>query len=45
MARRGAYVAAGIAAFLVFLVAMVPASQLARRLPPGVVLNGAGGTI
>ena len=45
MARRGAYVAAGIAAFLVFLVAMVPASQLSRRLPPGVVLDGAGGTI
>ena len=45
MARRGAFIAAGIAAFLVFLVAMVPASQLAKRLPPGVVLESAGGTI
>jgi general secretion pathway protein N len=45
MAGRGAYVAAGIAAFLVFLVAMVPASQLARRLPAGISLAGPGGTI
>ena len=45
MPRRGAFIAAGIAAFLVFLVAMVPAGQLARRLPPGVELDGVGGTI
>jgi general secretion pathway protein N len=45
MAMRGAYVAAGVAAFLVFLVAMVPANQVARRLPPGVALDGISGTI
>jgi general secretion pathway protein N len=45
MPRRGAFIAAGIAAFLVFLVAMVPASQLVRRLPPGIGLQGVGGTI
>jgi general secretion pathway protein N len=45
MARRGALIAAGIAAFLVFLVAMVPARELARRLPPVVALEGVGGTI
>jgi general secretion pathway protein N len=45
MAKRGAYVAAGLAAFLVFLVAMVPASQIARRLPSAVDLDGVSGTI
>lgn len=45
MSRRSLLVAAGIAAFLVCLVAMVPADQLARRLPPGVVMSGVGGTI
>ena len=45
MAKRSVYVAAGVAAFLVFLVAMVPAGQIARWLPPGVVLSGASGTI
>jgi general secretion pathway protein N len=45
MAKRGAYVAAGLAAFLVFLVAMVPASQVTRRLPSGVSLDGVSGTI
>jgi general secretion pathway protein N len=45
MAKRGAYAAAGLAAFLVFLIAMVPASQVARRLPPGVALGGLSGTI
>jgi len=45
MARRGVYIAAGIAAFLVFVIAMVPANQLARRLPPGIALEGLGGTI
>ena len=43
--KRGVYIAAGVAAFVVFLVAMVPASQLARRLPAGVALTGIGGTI
>jgi len=43
--KRGVLIAAGIAAFLVFMIAMVPASQLARRLPAGVVLAGASGTI
>ncbi len=45
MSRRSTLVAAGIAAFLVCLVAMVPASQLASRLPAGVVMAGVGGTI
>lgn len=43
--KRGAYIAAGVAAFVVFLVAMMPATQLARRLPAGVALAGVGGTI
>lgn len=43
--KRGALVAAGVAAFLVCLVAMVPASQLAGRLPDGVELSGLEGTI
>jgi len=45
MARRGVYVAAGLAAFAVFMVALVPAHQLARRLPPDVALDGVSGTI
>ncbi len=45
MSRRSRLVAAGIAAFLVFLVAMVPASQVAGRLPEGLVMTGVGGTI
>lgn len=45
MSRRNLLVAAGIVAFLVCLVAMVPANQLAMRLPPGVVMSGVGGTI
>ena len=45
MLRRVAFIAAGIAAFLVFLVAMVPATQIARRLPSGIALTGIGGTI
>jgi len=45
MTRRSKLVAAGIAAFLVFLVAMMPAGQLTGRLPPGVVASGVGGTI
>ena len=43
--KRGLLVAAGIAAFLVCLVAMIPAGQLARRLPPGASLTGVGGTV
>lgn len=45
MSRRSKLIAAGIAAFLVFLVAMVPANQLAGRLPPGVAMQGVAGTI
>ncbi len=45
MSRRGKLVAAGIAAFLVFLVAMVPATQVTRRLPAGLVMTGVSGTI
>lgn len=43
--KRGVLVAAGVAAFVVCLVAMVPASQVARRLPPGTALAGVSGTI
>lgn len=45
MSRRSLLIAAGIAAFLVFMVAMIPARQLAGRLPPGIELQGVGGTI
>lgn len=45
MARRGVYIAAGLAAFVVFMVALVPASQLARRLPQGIAVDGVSGTI
>lgn len=45
MSRRSVFIAAGIAAFLVFLVAMVPAVQLANRLPTGIVMTGVGGTV
>lgn len=45
MARRGLLVTAGIAAFLVFLVALVPAAVLTRWLPPGVAVTGLDGTI
>src|SRR5262245_23274117 len=45
MWKRGVFIAAGIAAFLVFLVAMVPAAQLAGRLPPAIDMAGLGGTI
>jgi general secretion pathway protein N len=43
--KRGALVGAGLAAFLVCLVAMIPASQVARRMPPGAALAGVSGTI
>ena len=45
MAHRGKWIAAGIAAFLVCLVAMVPAGVIAGRLPPGIAMSGLGGTI
>jgi general secretion pathway protein N len=45
MTGRGVYIAAGVAAFLVFLIALVPANQLTRRLPPGITLDGVSGTI
>ena len=45
MARRSLFVAAGVAAFLVCVVAMIPADQLARRLPPGAAMTAVGGTI
>jgi general secretion pathway protein N len=45
MSKRGAYVAAGVAAFIVCIVAMVPASQVTRRLPADIRLEGVAGTI
>jgi general secretion pathway protein N len=45
MSRRSLLIAAGIAAFLAFMVAMVPARQLTGRLPPGIEVQGVGGTI
>lgn len=45
MSRKSLLIAAGIAAFLAFVVAMVPARQLASRLPPGIEMQGVGGTI
>jgi len=43
--KRGVLVGAGVAAFLVCLVAMIPASQVASRMPPGAALAGVSGTI
>ncbi len=45
MTRRSLLVAAGIAAFLVFAIALVPAHLLARWVPPGLSLTGLDGTI
>jgi len=45
MRRQKLLVAAGIAAFLVFLVALVPATLLTRWLPPGIAVAGLDGTI
>ncbi len=45
MAQRGLLVAAGIAAFLIFLSAMVPARLLTRFAPPGITVAGLDGTI
>jgi general secretion pathway protein N len=43
--KRGVLIAAGVAAFLVCLVAMIPATQVAGRLPPQVSLAGISGTL
>jgi hypothetical protein len=45
MARKGLLVAAGIAAFLIFLTALVPARLLTRVAPPGIAAAGLDGTI
>lgn len=45
MSRRASLVAAGIAAFAVFLVATIPAAQLSKRLPAGFAMSGVEGTI
>lgn len=45
MRRPGWLVAAGVAAFLVFLLAFLPASAALRFLPPGLVLEGLEGTV
>jgi len=45
MRRQRLLIAAGIAAFLVFLVALVPANLLGRWLPPGIAVAGLDGTI
>jgi len=45
MSRRSLLIAAGLAAFLAFVIARVPARQFATRLPPGIELRGVGGTI
>ncbi|HUG04824.1 MAG TPA: type II secretion system protein N [Steroidobacteraceae bacterium] len=45
MSRRASLIAAGTAAFAVFLVAMIPAAQLTKRLPAGYAMTGVAGTI
>lgn len=45
MRRPGFLIAAGVAAFIVFLVAFLPASVLTRLLPSGVSLSGVQGTV
>lgn len=45
MRRSTLLVAAGLAAFLLFLVAFLPASVLLRFLPPEVALEGVSGTV
>ena len=45
MSRRASLIAAGTAAFAVFLVAMIPAAQLSKRLPTGYAMTGLAGTI
>lgn len=45
MSRPRVLVAAGIAAFLLFLAAMLPASVALRFLPPGLALDGLEGSV
>jgi general secretion pathway protein N len=45
MRRTRLLVAAGVAAFLIFLVAFLPASMLLQYLPPEVTLSGVTGTV
>ncbi|MGH8251815.1 MAG: type II secretion system protein N, partial [Steroidobacteraceae bacterium] len=45
MNRRVLLIAAGIVAFLVFVIAMVPAGQITRWLPEQVAMSGVGGTL
>lgn len=45
MSRRASLIAAGTAAFAVFVVAMIPATQLSKRLPAGYAMTGVAGTI
>jgi len=45
MSRKGLLVTGGTVAFLVFLVALVPATVLTRWLPPEVAVTGLDGTI
>lgn len=45
MKRPALFVAAGLAAFLLFLVALLPATMLLRFLPPDIVLTGPAGTV
>lgn len=45
MRRPGVLIAAGVAAFIVFLVALLPASVLLRFLPAEVTLAGVEGTV
>ena len=45
MSRKGLLVAGGFVAFLVFLIAFVPATALIRFVPPGVAIGGLDGTI
>lgn len=45
MSRKGLLVTGGIVAFLVFLVALVPATVLTRWLPPDVAVDGLEGTV
>lgn len=45
MKRPALLVSAGLAAFLLFLVALLPASMLLRFLPPDLALSGLGGTV
>lgn len=45
MSRRASLIAAGTAAFALFMVAMIPATQLSKRLPVGYAMSGVAGTV